>query len=410
MKRIITFTIILLFLTFTSCSFAENQTETPWLHFKWSGGHSPYRFVELNIQNTDVVLVTFKKYNDQPINYKTTLNKQEKEMLIELIRSTAFFNEPETDNIGPFVGGLGLSELTISLADRKKDLKYGNRPNLKPLTNYLWLIINQAIIWEDFKNKKDIYSVLCAFNPRAAARKALQPEVFLEPVKKFTSQADEFSDLSYGLQTLVLFLTPEEFSNYVALEIKKANKERRSLILITLATHECYGNFPNKYLQALFPIYLEELQRNYLPPKRWGEPDQTAYSRFLDLLGEKQYIPAIPYILKLVNIHTKPYMQGYLYALPDMGEVALPYIFDILSSNRKELRIVGAEMLVLSARKNPESGASDPVSAEEFKRIKIKLESQFIPMLDKMAKEDLDMEVREIAKQSSEEIKNELLK
>ena len=94
------------------------------------------------------------------------------------------------------------------------------------------------------------------------------------------------------------------------------------------------------------------------------------YSDILHLLGRHRYQPAIPLLRKLVEMSERPYMTSQLVTLPAMGEAALPALKEMLGGNQKKQQMIAAEMLVISSRLNPQAGYSDPVSGNEFVKIR----------------------------------------
>lgn len=388
----------------------EQQKESPWLVYNINRNRI-YKSVKVHIFNSNTVLVSIEKYQEKLPSYWFKLNEKEMTTLRMLITSTQFLSpiEPRSNQPERCMHA-GISTLTITLEGKTNKSQFCFNEILKPLTQHLWLMINQAVIHNKLEKDNDLYAVLGAVSPQTASDKVLQPQTFIEPLRGQIESAEAYQKLSWGLQALSWLIAPHEFSEYVSNILDHLSLDRESLWLETLSQHEFYGNLSKSSSAALLPIFLDKLKKNYHPPQNYGYPNDSSYYKMINLLGYKRFTQAIPYLLELVKKNDKPYAEAQLFALPIMGEPALEHIQSILDNDRSIDKIVGAEMLVISSRLNPKAGYSNPVSEDEFIRIRNRLTEEFIPLLKEMAENDTNKKVRESAQKAIEDIKLELKK
>ncbi len=400
------------FLCLSSVSSADQQPEQPWLTYE-NVGARPYKSITLLVsrmsEQETSVSVSIKDYRDTSIDYRMTLDNRETELLKSQVVAADFFSQSNAHE-NHATKHAGVTELIVTLDGQTNQVRYAYLMALEPLTQHLRLMINQAIVVDKLERDKDYYAVLGAVSPQLAALKVLQPQVFAAPLRNSLETIDDLQALSRSLQSLSWLLDTDDFKNLVERGLARVSPERKSLWLTTLTRNEFYGSLNRASQNALLPVFLNELKRRYRPPRDYGGPDDSAYFSMIGRVADNRYVEAIPYLLELLDANDKPYAEAQLHALPKMGEVALKYIEKTLLSQRKVDRIVAAELLVVSARLNPNAGYYNPVSAEEFARIRQELIDTFVPMLKGMAEQDADSLVREAAKKSVEIIEAELRK
>ena len=132
-KRILPILLFLLWLAGASSLAAKDSPI--FIRYELDGGRSPIKHAEVRVTINGQVHVRYQKHNEEPSNYRFTLDKSELSALRALVKTVNFFDQPEKDS--SLVIGVGKSALYVHLDARKKLLTFTYRPEMQPLTQAL---------------------------------------------------------------------------------------------------------------------------------------------------------------------------------------------------------------------------------------------------------------------------------
>ncbi len=207
---------------------------------------------------------------------------------------------------------------------------------------------------------------------------------------------------SLALQALAWILPAPEFAEQVRTFLGELEEPRRHGFLVDLGY---IGNYPEDRQRALYPVMLAELRAHFLPESWMTSPHFDTYRGMLDILAGARYLEAIPYVMELANAHRSPYSEALFFALPRMGLPAVPSIRVLMEDRRMEQQLLGIEMLPILARLDPVAGFTNPVTAEDFLKIKREIDRTFLPLLRRLSEDrSKDERVRDAARTAIQEI------
>lgn len=396
-------------LLITSVWGAENNVipseSEEFLFFRREGAFSPFKFVELLIRNDGSGVTTFNRGNTDKGESSFNLNKYELEALKTFVHEVDFFEQPDKGNRSAI--DLGQSILRISLEGQKRELIFGSRPELEPLTSCLWKLIIQGVILTDLKNKGDVYSALGALSSYLASPKVLQSKVLREPLEKFIANSDNRQKLLWGFEALSWIMTPEEWMGLLSKELNDAEEVRKVLLLEALSSHPFTGNIPQAHRDILCHLFMRNLRLEHRNWSQFPKEKQQAYNHIIGFLGERRYARAISVIMELLqeqiagNIRPISRLHN---ALPQMGEKAIKPLETLLDSPNPDARGSAALLLGEILAVNPDWPTKNSISEEEKERILKTLRTTIRPKIQKLAENDKSSLVRDLAQSSLKQI------
>lgn len=372
-------------------------SEKPYLTYKEQGGLSPYKEIVVIIEKSGQTHVQIEKRSPR-FNYETRLENEELETLRTLVRATDFFSQPDKDP--SFATDVGETEITVNDAERARTLRFGYRPSLHPLTEFILKIAWQAEAWEALRTG-NAYDVVGALVPSDSRGKALQPHLFKEPLMAFLRSTRESRKTNYALEALAAVTTPEEFAGFVASQSRP--DPRTGPVLGP------YGNYPKSHRLALCPLCLAYLKENYPQPNDYARGDNV--TRFLsDILGEFRYEPAIPYFLQLFDAQNEVALSIPLICLARIGRPCLYELVTRLDSKNEAHRLNAMKVMTLAFRSNSKNPVTNPVSDYEFDEMRKVFRGMVLPKLTQLSEKDSVEAVREEAARTIGQITSELTK
>ncbi|MBN2181163.1 MAG: hypothetical protein JW715_04555 [Sedimentisphaerales bacterium] len=375
------------------------------LFFRQEGAFSPFKFVELSIKEDGYVVTTFDRGNTDKGEIRFYLNEYELEMIKTLVRTVDFFEQTDKGNKSAI--DLGQSTLRVSLEEKKRELIFGARQELEPLTSCLRKIIHQGVVLSDLKNKGDVYSALGSVSNYLASAKVLQPEVLQEPLEKFVENSNDRQKLLWGIETLSWIMTPEEWMGFLSKELSDPKETRKALLLEALSSHPFTGNIPPIHRDMLCPLFLANLRSEYHDWSKFSKEKQQAYSQIIKFLGERRYTVAMPILLELymeeIAGNVKP-ISWLDHALPQMGEKVIKPLETLLDNQNPIVRGSATRLLGDILAMNPDFPIYKPISEKEQESILKTLRTTVRPKIQKLAENDSSSLVRDLAQSSLKQI------
>lgn len=375
----------------------------PFLSFQWSGGHSPYRKVTVEIQQSGGTEVRIDKQGKPAFSYRTDLSKEEMGALSTLIASTQFFSQQD-QNATPWKH-TGETEIAIVKDKETKTLSFRHLPALDPLSQFVWKLVAQADALSSIESDSDIYTASGVVNPRLAGAKVLQPDQFREPLSAYVRKSGDRQKISWALESLAWITTPEAFAGLIANEV--INPKRRDLMLLAIPEH---GNLPEPHWKALCPFYLDFIQKNHSHEKELTAPQNAAYETFVRSLAVARYEPSIPLFVRWFEEHDRQGMTPDITPLAMMGLPGLQVLIPYLDSSEEAKRGNAIELLTIAARGNPGSKYAYPFSDAEYAAMIPVFEKTILPRLSEVMKTDTSLSVRKLAADAIPEIRTEIEK
>lgn len=370
------------------------------LTYRWQGGYSPYKQVEVKISQAGAAMVTGQKQDSLPLQHLTSFSNEELETLRELIRSTGFFTQTGQDT--DLDTGEGKTELTIHLDGKSKTLNYLHLPALEPLEHFAWRLITQASAIQALESDGDVSSAANAVMPTHAGMKSLQPGRLKIPLMSYVRDHYDRQKIETALEALSWVTTPEEYSRFVSLGLKKGDLGEKLLGII--GTHPFCGNIPGTHLKSLCPVFLAYAKDAHSRKSELGAVEQKALADFTRLLGEARYEPAIPLLKDRFEKHDRPYITTSLTPLAKMGLPGLRALTPYLESKKEAHRLNAIELLTIASRLGPNGGFANPLSEQEFRRMIPVFTDQVIPRLRDLSGEDPSNRVKKKAGEALKEI------
>jgi PHD/YefM family antitoxin component YafN of YafNO toxin-antitoxin module len=290
----------------------------------------------------------------------------------------------------------------VNETDRHRTLKFGYRPTLQPLSEFLWKILAQAEAWEALQ-AGDVYDTMGAIVLSDTRAKALQPFVLKKPLMEFLRAAHEPRQTDSALAALAAIMTPEEFAGFVA-EQRQSDREARPII-------GPFSSYTKNHQLALCPVWLDYLKEKYPQPNDFARPDKfNTASGLCNLLGELRYEPAIPYFLQIFDAQKE---AGFSAPLSALGRIGAPCLYQLnarLDSPAQAHRLNAMEIMTVVFRNNYKNAVPNPVSEWEFDQMRRTFNEMILPKLTKVAEADAVPAVRAKAAETIATIKTELTK
>lgn len=255
----------------------------PFIEYRWSGGHSPNKSVAVRVEPAGHVHVQVSKYSGKEIEYRTTLSEAELGYLRVLVKSSGFFNERGEERQGARVFGGGETELRVAMDGKEHSIVFGPNRNLTALTSALLRLQNQGEMIENLKTGENIYAVLSGVSLRYGGTKALQPQVMVQPLEEFVERTEEDGQkITWAIEALSFVIGPEEWVGFIAVQLEKADPDRRLLLDQMITGHPFYANIPDSHLATLKPLLALEVASIEAVP----EPTE----RQTDVLRQMKYL------------------------------------------------------------------------------------------------------------------------
>lgn len=375
------------------------------IFFRQEGAFSPFIFIELAIRNDGSVITKFDRGSSDKGELSFNLNEYELEMLKTLVHTVDFFDRMDKGNKS--VIDLGQSTLRISLEEQKRELIFGSRLELEPLTSCLRKIIHQGVVLSDLNYKGDVYSALGAVSNYLASAKVLQSKILQEPLEKFVVNSNDRQKLLWGIEALSWIMTPEEWMGFLSKELSDPKETRKALLLEALSSHPFTGNIPPIHRDMLCPLFLANLRSEYRNWSKFPKEKRQAYSQVIKFLGERRYTTAMPFFMELHteqiagNIRPISWLDN---ALPQMGEKVINPLRALLDSQNPTARGSAARLLGDILATNPDLSTHKPIPEKEQERILKTLRTTVRPKIQKLAENDTSSLVRDLAQSSLKQI------
>ena len=311
--------------------------DTLFVSYHWSGGHSPYKNIQVTILKNGATEVTGQKQRLPPINYQAQLDHEELAALSALVQSTEFFVLPEKDI--RIARGSGQTELIIDMEGHRRSLLYSYRPLLNPVRDFIWKLITQATAIQAITSDGDIYSASGAVKPTHACMKALQPMALKAPLFEYLRTQENRQKAQWAFEALAYLTTPEQLAGFVSSEL--ANAKRKDIILQVIGMST--GNIPNPHVKSLCPVYLTFIRNNYHRRKELSQIEKEVLSGFIYILGKERYTEAIPLFTAWFKEHSQPHISTDFNPLSKMGLAGLNALQPFLDSKSETHRVKAIE-------------------------------------------------------------------
>jgi len=226
----------------------------PLIQYSWGGGLSNIRTADLRVDDTGKVLVKCVKQEQEqsPLQYEFTLDGDELAALTSLVQIVKFFDQPTNDT--SFATDVGEFSLTVSLGNKRHTLNYRFRPELDPLTQALWKLIQQGIVTAELQSNGDTYQAMVASSSRLVGSKVYCPRLLVDPLKREIANCQDRQKLEWGLTGLAWLVTEDQWLGFVSSQLIDAAAARKALLLGLLGSHPFYGNIPDTHALILLPL------------------------------------------------------------------------------------------------------------------------------------------------------------
>ena len=398
--------LLVLFLSISPCYGMSNKAEgSEIIFYRVEGGYSPYRFAEILIARNGAVLVKYARNRSQKDSTAVfKLETNEIDALKALVSSVNFFDIASTDNV--LVMDVGRSTLRVSLDGKQRELHYGDIPKVAPLTAFLWKLINQGRILNDFAETEEVYNVLSAVSGNTGPARILQPKIYREPLTVFISTSSNHQKLTWAVEALAWITTPGEWGRILSNALENSEESHKDLLLTVLSTPGL--PLPDSHAKVIPAILLKEVNRK---AKAWAKLSKTqlkVYNSVVYQLGYSRYQPSVPTLIKLMQ-DPYPDLNSYLEytssirsALPQMERSVLDPLESLLTNKTDEIRASAADILGETLDRNP--NYPPIITPEDMSYILNRLRTVIAPKLEAMYKSDPSERARNAAKRSLDRI------
>ncbi|UPT73374.1 MAG: hypothetical protein M0D55_16070 [Elusimicrobiota bacterium] len=322
------------------------------------------------------------------------LRISEMKELLTLIKSveSAPFN-PNT----PPVMDCPDERLRIAINRERRVTSIYCRSEFQPLTSFLYKIFNQTEHLWRIEHKREIYEVASALSPTSAGFRVLQPAVLLDPLKTLVSSTSDFSNLQYAMDALSHLMRPNEWSDFLSTELDASSEAKRVRLLYVVSS--VHFRIEGGYMEARAPVFLKQLQKEYLNWPTFTHEKVDAYGAMVSVLCQQHYAPAVPTLIQALadmkDYNAPPGAWGYAH----MQEPIISPLEDLLTHAKPQTRTMAAYLLGRIVGINPML-----VKIEDQERMLKQLRAGPISKLKKLAKTDSVPQVREVAQRAAEDI------
>lgn len=285
------------------------EDSMPLIEYSWSGGRSNIKTADVRIDDTGRVLVKCVKHEQPPLEYEFTLDGDEVAALRSLVQSVNFFDQPTSDT--SFATDVGQSSLTVSLEKSRRTLNYRFRPELDPLTQSLWKLIQQGIVTAELQTNGNTYQAMVASSSRLVGSKVYCPRLLVDPLKKEISRCQDRQKLEWGLTGLAWLVTENQWLGFVSSQLTDAGAARKALLLGVLGSHPFYGNIPDTHARILLPL-LTSVIGSFTETEGHIEPKtDESLGVVCQFIGSKKYDRSLPTLIKLRQVHGDSVAGGW---------------------------------------------------------------------------------------------------
>lgn len=372
------------------------------LDYHWSKGYSSYRDVRVIISASGAVDVKATIPSMAGIEYKTQLSNQELTELKELLYRVDFFAQKDGTRAVP---DSGETVLSVRMDGKSKKLKFYHLQAIQPVTQFLWRLVTQARTMSQIEQDKDIHMAMSTITTNRSPSGLLQPDRFKEPLMGYIKVKKDRQNVVWALEALASLLTIDEYSAYIAQELKGT---QRDLLLSIIGATDFYGNISKAYLLKLCPVYVSEAKAFREDIKNLTKVENQALEEFTRLLGHIKCKSAIPVLKQWFEAHQKPYMDMSLAPLSQMGVDGLSVLIPYLDSANMAYKMNAMELMVLSSRHSPYAEFSDPLSESGYNKMIPLFVNSIIPKLVHLSKNGASADIREKAAKAVKEIKQRI--
>jgi hypothetical protein len=270
------------------------------IEYSWSAFHSQIRTAEIHVQDNGGVTVKYVKQEQKAVEYRFALDENELAAITALVRAVNFFDQ-QSDTAFP--RRVGQSSLTVSLGKERRTLRYGHKPELAPLTQALWRLIQQGAVTTELETKGDTYGAMVASSPLSVGPKVYSPRLLVPPLKRTLGNCQDRQTLEWGLTALAWLLTEDQWLGFVSSQLAEAGDDRKALLLGVLGSHPFYANIPDTHARILLPLLTTILDAFAETKDRISPKTDKAHATICQLLGLTKHEEGIPTLTKVRQAH-----------------------------------------------------------------------------------------------------------
>lgn len=282
---------------------------TPRIEFSWAGGHSNIKTAEVQVKDSGKVLVQYEKHGQKLIEYGFELDQDEVSALTSLVEIVNIFDHPANDT--SITTDVDQSTLIVSMGDKRRALTYRYRPELDPLTQELWKLINQGIVIVELRTNVDTYQAMVASSPRLAGSKVYCPRLLVEPLKSEIARCKDRQKLEWGLTGLAWIVSEAQWLGFVSSQLADADLEHKTLILSVLGSHPFYDNIPPSHSNILLPLLTSVLDSFSNNKSTIESRTDESLGILCQFMGARKYGRCLPVLLKLQQVHGDSVAGGW---------------------------------------------------------------------------------------------------
>ena len=236
---------------------AATQDTAPFFEYRRTGAQVVKRSVVTIAQDgkTRAQYVDHNPATDD-VDHRMALTQAELAYMRTLIRSGRFFEQKDSSAVAGFGHG-GVVRLHAVLGDRDHSIRFGMNRDLAPLLQFVYRIEMQAVTMQRLESDQNIYSATSSISPHLSGSDVLRPEAFVEPLKRYIVDCQDFGKLEWTVTALAQLVSRFEFAGYLAQQMEQADTERDMLLAQLITSHPFTENIPADHLKALRPLFVK---------------------------------------------------------------------------------------------------------------------------------------------------------
>lgn len=290
---------LLLLVTIISCaapiSYAQNTGEL--LHFKHTGGLTNYECLEVSILSDGSGLVECRMRKEHTINHPFQLTHNELEALEIHVVESKFFKQPDKDT--QWATDQGRTVMRITMGGESRQLEYEYRPEMVPITSFLYKLYREAQTIDGLKTRRDAYNAYTALTG-ADEYRILHPASLKGPLTEFINASSDFKQLCWAASALSFLANNEEVLGFWSKELAGADESRRIALLKLLNEHDLQWA-SEKHKSALSPLFLVYLEKEYRNWPKMTDGEHDVYMSIITYLSAQTYQDAAPVFKDMIE-------------------------------------------------------------------------------------------------------------
>lgn len=366
------------------------------LFYRLEGAFSNYNYAQVTIDSSGKAEVVYQCSSEAEKKATFNLNDSEMAACRLAIKASGLMTSNAKDS-GPVIDG-GITTVRVTQDGKTFKVKAGIIEGVRPVSDFAWLLINQASIIEKLETEGAIYNALVSVDNDLLGAKILQPRSLIEPIKAYVLKGGERVNLPTAFEALAQVTPPQEWLGFVTEQFAKLKGKERGGLFRQLVYSTNLSNIGKAHAKALNNLFLTVLREDYPRWEQLTQLEQSSVDEAASIIVKEYYNPWEDFRSELINLNPR---HALLVIVDGKYFVRYPGMIDkfgeFLKSANRDLRLSALYHL----REMYEVKAGEKYYDYTFTQADIERARKFaeptIPAVRKIAADESDGEIQRSA-------------